>query len=158
NTNNAPWSAAGAYSPRKADFPVYVERGGENPRGIHAIRVLENKKDFTLASLIAAAYDSYLPAFHDELPLLIKAWDRAAASDPLKARLADQIAALGAWDSRWSAASTETSLAVYWGEEIGRRVADAARQAGMAADAYVVQRAEPAQLLEALAAASGKLT
>ena len=53
---------------RRRTIPAYVERGGENPRGIHAIRVLENKKDFTLDSLIAAAYDSYLPAFDDPDP------------------------------------------------------------------------------------------
>jgi acyl-homoserine-lactone acylase len=157
NTNNWPWTAAGASSLKKADYPVYVERGGENPRGLHAIRVLENKRDFTLTSLMAAAYDSYLPAFQAALPLLIKAWDQAAASDPLKAKVSEQIAALRGWDLRWSAASVPTSLAVYWGEEIGRRVADAARKAGMPADAYVVQKAPPTQLLEALAAASDKL-
>src|SRR5437667_11920816 len=32
NTNNAPWSAAGPNSPKKADYPAYVDRGGENPR------------------------------------------------------------------------------------------------------------------------------
>ena len=51
NTNNWPWSAAGPNSPKKTDYPAYVERGEENPRGIHAIRVLEKKKDFTLDSL-----------------------------------------------------------------------------------------------------------
>src|SRR5439155_9944247 len=98
NTNNWPWSAAGANSPKKADYPVYVERGSENARGIHAIRVLENKKDFTVGSLIAAAYDSYLPAFQEELPLLIKAWDGSAPADPLKVKLSEQIAALRNWD------------------------------------------------------------
>ena len=44
NTNNWPWSAAGANSPQKADFPAYVESGTENARGVHAIRVLQNKK------------------------------------------------------------------------------------------------------------------
>ena len=48
NTNNWPWSAAGPNSPKQTDYPAYVERSGENPRGIHAIRVLEDKKDFTL--------------------------------------------------------------------------------------------------------------
>ena len=28
NTNNWPWSAAGPSSPKKADFPAYVENGG----------------------------------------------------------------------------------------------------------------------------------
>ena len=35
--------------------------------GLHAVRVLENKKDFTLDSLIAAAYDSYLTWFEKPL-------------------------------------------------------------------------------------------
>ena len=73
NVNNWPWSAAGASSPKKEDYPAYVERGGESARGLHAIRVLENKKDFTLDSLIAAAYDSYLPWFEKPIPALIKA-------------------------------------------------------------------------------------
>ncbi len=60
NSNNWPWSAAGPSSPKKEDFPVYVETGGESARGLHAIRVLQDKKDFTVSSLIAAAYDSYL--------------------------------------------------------------------------------------------------
>src|SRR5262249_40755722 len=46
---------------------------------------------------------------------------------------------------------------VYWGEEIGRRVADDARKAGVPADAYIVGRAQPEQLVQALAAASDKL-
>ncbi len=51
NTNNWPWSAAGPSSPKKADYPVYVETGGESARGLHAIRVLQNTKDFTVNSL-----------------------------------------------------------------------------------------------------------
>src|SRR5436190_2304395 len=89
NTNNWPWTSAGPNSPKKAAFPAYVERGGENPRGLHAIRVLENKKDFTLASLIAAAYDSYLPAFQQSIPALVAAWESKPSSDPLKLKLSE---------------------------------------------------------------------
>jgi len=86
-----------AYSPKKTDYPVYVERGNaESPRGIHAIRVLENKRDFTLDSLIAAAYDSYLPAFEDQIPALVKAYDKMPAANPLKKKLSEQIALLTA--------------------------------------------------------------
>jgi acyl-homoserine-lactone acylase len=158
NTNNWPWTAAGPNSPKKADYPAYVERNGENPRGIHAIRVLEKKKDFTLDSLIAAAYDSYLPSFAEEIPALLKAYDRMPASDPLKAKLAEQIALLRGWDFRWGVSSVPTALAVYWGEEIGRRVADAVRKSGMSADDYVAQTAPPAQLVDALSAASDRLS
>lgn len=157
NTNNWPWSAAGPNSPKKPDYPSYVDRGGENARGIHAIKVLESKKDFTLDSLVAAAYDSYLPAFQAQIPALVKAWDSTAASDPLKGRLSEQIALLRAWDFRWSASSVATSLAVYWGEEAGRTVADEARKAGVPADEYIASKAPAAPLLQALSAASDKL-
>ena len=46
--------------------------------------------------------------------------------------------------------STPTSLAVYWGEEIGRIVADAARNAGVSAETYAATHATPGQLLQAL--------
>jgi acyl-homoserine-lactone acylase len=157
NSNNWPWSAAGPSSPKKADYPAYVDRGvEESARGLHAVRVLQNRKDFTLDALISAAYDSYLPAFQNQIPVLIKAFDGAAAN-PLKAKLADQVAVLRSWDYRWGVGSVATSLAVYWGEEIGRRVADEARKAGVSADTFIVTKATPEQVLQALAAASDKL-
>ena len=45
--------------------------GGESARGLHAIRVLDGKKDFTLDSLIAAAYDSYLTWFEKPMPAVV---------------------------------------------------------------------------------------
>jgi acyl-homoserine-lactone acylase len=158
NSNNWPWSAAGPDSPKKADYPAYVDRGvEESARGLHAVRVLSNKKDFTVDGLIKAAYDSYLPAFESQLPVLIKAYDATAASDPLKQKLADQIAVLKKWDYRWDVSSVPTALAVYWGEEAGRRAADDARKAGMSTDRFIVTKASPQQLLQALATASDKL-
>ena len=158
NTNNAPWSAAGAHSPKKADFPAYVERGTENARGLHAIRVLQDRKDFTVNALMAAAYDSYLPAFETLIPALLDAYDRAPADSPFKPKLAEQIKLLRAWDLRWSATSVPTSLAVFWGDEIGRRVAARTRQPRPAVDDdYLATKTTPAMRLEALAAASDKL-
>ena len=159
NSNNWPWSASGPSSPKKADFAAYVEKGREeSPRGYHAIRVLENKKDFTVNSLITAAYDSYLPAFAAMIPSLLKAYDATPADNPLKAKLSEQIKLLRDWDYRWSTTSVPTSLAVFWGEEIGRRVGGDARQAGMSPESYVASKASADQQLQALAAASDKLT
>src|SRR6185503_8647404 len=71
NTNNWPYSAAGpGNSPSKSGYAAYVDRGAENFRGLHAMRVLESQKKFTLESLRAAAYDSYLPGFAALLPPL----------------------------------------------------------------------------------------
>ena len=40
--------------------------------------MLDKKKDFTLDSLIAAAYDSYLPAFDVLMPRLLEGLRRRA--------------------------------------------------------------------------------
>jgi acyl-homoserine lactone acylase PvdQ len=156
NVNNWPWSAAGENSPKKEDYPAYVETGSESARGLHAIRVLENKKDFTLESLMAAAYDSYLPWFEKTIPALIKAWDEAPPTSPLKTKLTEQIALLRKWDLRWSATSVATSLAVFWGEDVRRRLGPDARRGGVAVG-DLGNSVSPEQLLECLAAASDKL-
>jgi acyl-homoserine lactone acylase PvdQ len=158
NSNNWPWSAAGPSSPKREDFPRYVETGlEESPRGVHALRVLPGRRDFTMASLTEAAFDSYLPSFAAMIPPLLRAYDGARASDSLKAKLAGQIAALRVWDYRWGINSVATSLAVFWGTEVQRRVFREAREAGLSPETYVVRRASAEQLLGSLAAASDTL-
>ncbi len=134
-----------------------VENGGESARGLHAVRVLENKKDFTISSLIAAAFDSYLTWFDKPLPALIRAWDETPSSDPLKQKLAGQIELLRAWDHRWGVDSVPTSLAVFWGEDIQRRVGDEARKAGLSNEDYIGGRASAERLIQSLTAASDRL-
>jgi acyl-homoserine-lactone acylase len=157
NSNNWPWSAAGPSSPKKEDFPVYVETGGETARGLHAIRVLQDAKDFTVGSLITAAYDSYLPWFEKPIPALVKAWDDATADNPLKVKLAPQIELLRAWDLRWGVTSVPTSLAVFWGEDIQRRVGADAKKAGMYMSDYICTKAPADLLLQSLSDAADKL-
>jgi acyl-homoserine-lactone acylase len=137
NSNNWPWSGAGESSLKKDDFPVYVEMHGESARGLHAVKVFKDKKDFTLDSLLAAAFDSYLTWFDEPLPRLIKAYDAEPRPD-----LAEQIAVLRKWNQRWAADSVATSLAVFWGEQVRRGV----------------EAATTKELLDGLAAASAKLT
>jgi acyl-homoserine lactone acylase PvdQ len=158
NSNDAPWMAAGASSPKKKDYPAYVEQGGESARGRHAVRVLENKKDFTIDSLIGAAYDSYLTWFTKPIPALIQAWDRLPEADPRKARLAEQIKALRGWDLRWSVDSVPTSLAVFWGQEIERVAKAGALEDETPLYDYVAAKVPADQLLECLAKASDRLT
>jgi acyl-homoserine lactone acylase PvdQ len=158
NSNNWPWSAAGPDSPKRGDFPRYVETGTEEtPRGYHALRVLSDSKDWTPQALIAAAFDSYLPAFERLIPPLLKAYDALPATDTLRLRLADQIASLRDWDYRWGATSAPTTLAVFWGTNLLPRVARAARAAGVSSITYAAERATPDELLGALAAASDSL-
>ena len=158
NSNNWPWSAAGPSSPRRDAYPKYVETGSEESwRGYHALEVLPNRKDFTIERLRAAAYDSHLPAFEKLIPALLSAYDSLAAGDPLKQKLAEQVGLLRSWDRRWAVSSVPTSLAVFWGEDLSRRVGRAARQAGMSPDDYILTRTSPQERVQALAAASDKL-
>jgi acyl-homoserine-lactone acylase len=151
NTNNWPWNAGGVGSIPAARFPRYMDTAGETPRGLHALRVLDGRHDFTLEGLRAAAYDPYLTAFARLIPGLFKAYD--SAPDPA---LAGQIAALRGWDYRWSAESVPTSLAVFWGEEMVKRVSGGQFLAGMAT--YDRIDAAPAAMkVAALVAASERL-
>jgi acyl-homoserine lactone acylase PvdQ len=127
--------------------------GTESARGLHAIRVLRDKKDFTIDSLIAAAYDSYLPWFEKTIPALIRAWGK----EP-DIKLASQVSALTSWDSRWSVSSIPTSLAVFWGDDIRKRELANAKAAGVSVEDYIATSASPKDLMLSLAAASDKLT
>ena len=91
NVNDSPWTGAGESSLHKQDYPAYVETGTESARGLHALRLLQGSKDFTLDSLVTAAYDSYLPWFIKPLSRLIHAWENLPASSEAKVALAGQI-------------------------------------------------------------------
>ncbi|QUD89903.1 penicillin acylase family protein [Phenylobacterium montanum] len=158
NTNNWPYSAAGPDSPKISDYPRYMDTAGENPRGQHATRLLTGKTDFTLEGLMHAAYDSYQPAFAKLIPTLLKAWDEAPADDPLKAKLADQVAALRAWDYRWGADSPATSLAVFWGDALWANSHEDAEREDLDVYDFMANRTTAAQKLKALAEASDRLT
>lgn len=113
NTNNWPFSAAGARSPRVQDYPRYMWSEPENARGVHAVKMLQNAEKLTLDGLIKLAYDNELTAFETLLPPLFKAYD--AATDQT---LAAQINALRGWNKRSSIESIPTSLAIYWAQDL----------------------------------------
>ncbi len=158
NTNDWPWSAAGSQSPKREAFPRYMDTAGENPRGLHATRVLTGQTGFTVDTLRDAAFDPYLTAFAPLIPSLVAAWDTLADTDPMKARLKDQIALLRGWDFKWSADSTATSLAVFWGEAMwGDTATDLDLEtAGMGRYDHMLAAA-PSRKLAALAKASDRL-
>jgi acyl-homoserine-lactone acylase len=158
NTNNWPFSSAGANSPRQQDYPAYMWSLPENARGRHAVRVLRDAKGLTLDSLIAAAYDSYLTGFEALVPKLAAAWDELPEADPLKAELAQQVAALRGWDLRFSTTSVPTSLAVYWGQDMVAGAAPRARAQNMPVLDFVTANLTARERLESLARASAKLT
>ncbi len=157
NTNNWPYSAAGPYSPKRADFPRYMDTFGENPRGLHATRLLTDAKNFSVPSLITAAFDAYLPAFARQIPILIADYDALGANDPLRAKLVGQIALLRGWDYRWGIASMPTSLAVFWGDTLWDEVSKADTAEGLSLYDKMAEKAGAGARLNALVEASDRL-
>jgi len=155
NVNNWPWSAAGPDSPRREDYPAYVETTtAESPRGKHALMLLEDPDPFTMASLTELAYDSYLPSFAEMVPALLQAVDEIDAAW----RIVQAAEVLRDWDYRWGVNSVATSLAVFWGEEVLRAVAADARDGGMSGEDFIAHgHADHEVLLSSFASALHRL-
>ena len=154
NVNDGPWWAAGKNSPQRTDYPRYFDSVGPNARTEHAARVLDASRRFTLDSLIAAAYDPWLPVLEALDHELVKV--HARNPDPKRAAA---VAMLAGWDSRWSVNSVETTLSVNMGEalwEIGLKDPGLKYFPGMVQ--WMVTAPTDAQRLEALDIAMARLT
>jgi acyl-homoserine-lactone acylase len=109
NANDAPWRAAGADSPRQDAFPRYMDNAGANPRGDHAIALLERARELTPERLRAIAYDPWMPFFDALIPTL-----PPAGGD----RIGEATRLLAGWDRRWAADSVATTLGAFWAQEL----------------------------------------
>ena len=158
DVNDSPWTGAGESSLRRQDYPAYVETGRESARGLHAMRLLQGKKDFTLDSLMAAAYDSYLPWFIKPISALTPAWANLPANSETRMALANQIAVLQGWDLRWGVDSVATSLAIFWGQEIAKAAGSSVPHTASNEDEFVAPSVPADVALKALVTASVKLT
>lgn len=118
NCNSTPFTAAGAYSPVKKDYPAYMATEGQNFRGLNAIRILPQEKNYTIEKVIAKGYDTYLTAFEVLVPALIKAYGGPSVSDSMKTIIQEPLKLLQYWDKHCDTNSVATTLAVYWAEKL----------------------------------------
>lgn len=152
NCNSTPFTAAAEFSPKKEDFPVYMSYDSENARGIHAVMVLRDRKDFTIDKTIEAAYDSYLPGFEEMIPAVVAAYDVMAKTDrAVREKLRAPIDSLRNWDLRFSVSSIPMSLAYYYSQAQSRQPRAAAGE-----DTTPVSREK--RLCDALSRAVDNLT
>ncbi len=157
NTNNWPYSSAGPYSPKQAQYPRYMDMFGENPRGVHATQLLTGSSGWTLEKLQRAAFDPNQPGFAHLLPGLISAWDALPAGDARKARLRGPVAALRGWNYQWNAASVPNTVANFWGDEMWKLSTSPEWDDGLPVYARL-ERVTGKQKLDALDAAVARLT
>jgi acyl-homoserine-lactone acylase len=119
--------------------------------------LLNNQRDFSMESLLALAYDSYLPEFARQIPILIADYDALPANDPRKEKLAGPIALLRNWSYRWGIASIPTSLAVFWGDTLWDAVSKDDNASGSIVYARMTAPDNAKMRLDALAQAADRL-
>jgi acyl-homoserine-lactone acylase len=119
NSNSTPFTAAGEDSPRAEAYPAYMAPDEENFRALHSIPLLREASGLTLDSLIALAYDPYLPGFEQLIDGLVSAWDAAEADWP---DLQEPIAVLRNWDKRTAVDSVAMSLAHFYGMHAAQQI------------------------------------
>lgn len=112
NCNSTPYTSALEFSPKKEDYPKYMSIDRENFRGVHAISLLKDKKEYTLDSLIQLAHDSYLPAFKALIPGLVNAYYESHDRNP---KLQEAMSILANWNYKTSKESVAMTLAHYYG-------------------------------------------
>lgn len=152
NVNDGPWWAAGANSPNQSAYARYFDQVGSRPRTAAALRVLAARPSFTLDQLVEAAYDPWIPLFAQQIPEVVA----AHARNPDTSR-AEAVALLAGWDHRWSLASTETSLAVFWADALWERISVAAGVPMSPVQPALMAQASDADQLAALDAAIARL-
>ena len=114
NCNSDPFTASGKFSPIKSKYPSYMAPDEENFRGIAAINILEKVKgEWTLDSLISAAFNPYLPGLSKIVPDLIN-----AIKGNLPSTLTAPINELATWNFKRDSLSVATTLAIFYGENI----------------------------------------
>jgi len=157
NTNNWPFSSAGAASPKRENYPAYMWTKGENPRGLHAVEVLQDIHNMTLDRLITAGYDSHLTGFEVLLPPLFASYDALRPDDSRRHNLSEAIAILRTWDRRTAKDSVPTTVAIFWGQELIERKGADAQDAEEPVYDYLVGKLTDAERVDALSAALEKL-
>ena len=86
--------------------------------------------------LIAAGYDTYLSAFENLIPALIKAYDSYPENDSVRIKLKEPVEILRQWDGYSKENSVATSLAIEWGQRLIGRI----QQTGADEELDIVER------------------
>ncbi|HUP67851.1 MAG TPA: penicillin acylase family protein [Sphingomicrobium sp.] len=157
NTNDWPYSAAGADSPDPKRFPKYMDMVGPNFRGEHATQMLKGSSGWTLEKLQAAAYDNYQPGFAQLIPTLIRAYDALPTASPRRRQLGPAIESLRPWNYRWGVDSVPQTVATSWGNALVAILHPPAEEDGNLYMARLARDTTDAQKLEALDKAIGDL-
>ncbi|GAC1527362.1 MAG: penicillin acylase family protein [Sediminibacterium sp.] len=127
NCNSTPFTAAGASSPDKSKYPVYMAPDGQNARALNAMRLLNGVQQVTLEKIICIGYNRYLGAFDTLLPALFRAYENNR-NDSLKQLLEEPVRMLRSWDKTAALHSVATTLAIDWATRLSQSLPKARTQ------------------------------
>jgi acyl-homoserine-lactone acylase len=117
NCNSTPYTVSGAMSPKKENYKKYMAPDGENFRGVTAVKLLNQEKQFTIDKMIATGYNTYLSAFEVLVPALIDAFEKnVQPTDSVYTPLVEAISILKKWDYHVNENSIATTIAIEWGQ------------------------------------------
>ena len=123
NCNSTPFTAAGSSSPKKEQYPMYMATEPDNFRGILAARLMEKANKFTIDSIIAAGYNTYLAAFEKLIPALVSKYENELSkTDSVYTRLFEPVAVLKSWDLKAGESSIATTLVIEWIQKLQRPI------------------------------------
>lgn len=152
NCNSTPYTVAGNNSPKRENYPLYMAPDAENFRGVNAVRILPKEKAYTLDKVIAAGYNTYMAAFENLVPAVVKAFE-LKQNDSRFTDLKEPVQILKDWDLHASVTSIATTLAVEWGGLLIPKIATTSNNEGynyvdlVARTKSFIERSTPEDLL-----------
>lgn len=115
NCNSTPYLAAGASSPKQADYPAYMAYDKHIFRAVEAVRLLSTPDKITFPEFEKLVVSNHLPMMASWLPQILQAYDSMAITMPaLRDKLGAVADTLRRWNYRYALHSQATSLAVMW--------------------------------------------
>jgi acyl-homoserine lactone acylase PvdQ len=92
---------------------------GENFRGLNAVRILSQGKDYTLDKIITDGYNTKLSIFEVLIPALVASFEKyISPENPLYNELIEPIIVLKQWDYYANESSVASTLANEWGYKL----------------------------------------
>jgi acyl-homoserine-lactone acylase len=124
NCNTSPFMLTSEGNPDPANFPPYMVRESDNPRGAVSRQILAANSRFTFDDWRRAAFDTRVIGADTHLPPLLAALreyldsNSTAPGSVNKSRLREAYDELARWDRRSTTESVAMTLYVQWREHV----------------------------------------
>jgi penicillin amidase len=115
NCNSTPYMAAGASSPKQANYPAYMAYDKHIFRAVEAVRLLSQPGKISFPGFEKLVVSNHLPMMEGWLPQILRAYDSLAATNStLRNKLSAVADTLRHWDYRYALNSQATTIGVMW--------------------------------------------